>query len=392
MPLQLPRPPPRRPSGDAGCSPEVEVSLEGALAVRLTVAKERVVEVELSSTRPVQVASVLAGRTADEVLRLVPLLFPVCGVAHGVACARALEASRAAEEDLRLDAARALVALAEAAVSHAWQLAIAWPEAAGVAVDAGALRAAREARVALSEALFGCTTLGPALLPRPALDAASLAVTALCSLVDELATGSNALLDAVAGAGRQAFGATTASCLASLDALDVGETAMQLAAGPLFAAQPTQGGATLDLSAYARQRGDEEVRACEAEHGRGLLTRLIARRTDARADARRLASRTSELLVASQGEAARRRAIEGGGAGSADTARGPLVYWARAATGATVKDVRVVAPTDWTFHPRGVVRGALLGAEATPTLARDAGWLMLALDPCVAWTIEVRRA
>jgi hypothetical protein len=52
----------------------------------------------------------------------------------------------------------------------------------------------------------------------------------------------------------------------------------------------------------------------------------------------------------------------------------------------------MVSPTDWTFHPRGVLPGALRGAPATTTLERDAGWLVLALDPCVPCKVEVRDA
>jgi len=120
------------------------------------------------------------------------------------------------------------------------------------------------------------------------------------------------------------------------------------------------------------------------------MARLVARRVDAKDDATRLAARFGEL---ERGVAKDRpsRASSGTGVGSARTARGPLVYWVHAGSG-SVEDVRVVAPTDWTFHPRGILHEALLGTEAAPTLERDAGWLILALDPCVPWTVEVRDA
>ena len=144
------------------------------------------------------------------------------------------------------------------------------------------------------------------------------------------------------------------------------------------------------MSAFARQRESDAVRSVEAEQGGGLLARLVARRVEAKADATCLAACLEELErgVANDGLS---RAASGTGVGSARTARGPLVYWVHAAPG-RVEDVRVVAPTDWTFHPRGVLHEALLGSEACSTLERDAGWLILALDPCVPWTVEVRDA
>jgi Nickel-dependent hydrogenase len=66
-----------------------------------------------------------------------------------------------------------------------------------------------------------------------------------------------------------------------------------------------------------------------------------------------------------------------------ETARGLLVHWLRL-DGARVADCRVLAPTDWNFHPRGLVAQALsqlpTGDEANDTTS----WLIAAFDPCVA--------
>jgi coenzyme F420-reducing hydrogenase alpha subunit len=408
------------------------VSTEGTLTLRLTVANGRVSEVDVLSTRPVRAAAALAGRAAEDVLRLVPLLFPVCGVAQGVACARAIEAALGTAAGPVVEAARELVCLGEAAASHVWQLAIAWPEAAGVATDVGAVREALGARVALSLALFGEKSGGAALGGTSRIGApdatrladAKLAVTTLCALVDRLTASDPALIAEVTRAGRAAFGASTTR---ALETLDTRATSASLAADPDFAEHPLFDGAPADVSAYARCGSSEAVQAVEATHGRGLLARLVARHAGARADARTLAARFAdfeeslttggldrakatavEAAKAAAVEAAKATAVEATaveaakataeheaeartGGGAAETARGPLVYWVRASP-TKIHDVRVVAPTDWTFHPRGALESALVGAEASPTLARDAGWLMLALDPCVPWKVEVRDA
>ena len=57
-------------------------------------------------------------------------------------------------------------------------------------------------------------------------------------------------------------------------------------------------------------------------------------------------------------------------------------------------DYRVLAPTEWNFHPYGAVAQALLRRPA-PTQAsarRDATWLVQSLDPCVACRIDVHAA
>lgn len=359
------------------------MSTEGTLSVRVSVANGRVADVGVVSTRPVRAAHVLSGRAPDDVLRLAPLLFPVCGMAHAVACARAIEAAFGVATDPRLEIARDVACLGEAAVAHVWQLGIAWPEAASVRSDAGAVRAARRELDALCVALFGTPMVAP-LRAEPALADAKRAATALASIVNRLAKGEAALLDAVTLAGRPAFGVADTPTVAALDAEATGA---RLASDPAFAEHPEIDGAPVDVSAYARMHDADDVRPIEAAHGRGLLARLAARRADARAGAERLVARLADVESAAL-VAAREPGV---GVGAAETARGPLVYWVRA-TPSKVDDVRVVAPTDWTFHPRGVLRRALVGAEARGSLVRDAGWLVLALDPCVPWSIEVQGA
>ncbi len=362
------------------------MSSEGALSVKLTAANGRVARVEVTFSGLVRAATVLAGRTPDDVLRLVPALFPVCGVAHGVACARAVAAALGAVRDPRLEGASQVACLAEAAASHVWHLAIGWADAACVPVDVGSVRTARRALEALRTGLFGAGSLAT-LRPDAAIGDAGDAVSTLVALLEALTAGDCALLGRVREAGRAAFGATMTSAVAALDIDAVG---LLLAADPGFAQHAELDGGPVDVSALARQRESGHVRAIAKEHGEGLLARLVARRDDARGVGLRLAESFANLERRVAGSP-RAPTAPGTGVGWAETARGPLVYWVRA-TPTCVEDVRVVSPTDWTFHPRGALRGALLDAEVVPTLARDAGWLTLALDPCVPWAVEVNDA
>jgi Nickel-dependent hydrogenase len=66
-----------------------------------------------------------------------------------------------------------------------------------------------------------------------------------------------------------------------------------------------------------------------------------------------------------------------------ETARGLLVHWLRL-DGARVADGRVLAPTDWNFHPRGVVAQALTQLPLGDETQGPTRWLVAAFDPCVA--------
>ena len=75
------------------------------------------------------------------------------------------------------------------------------------------------------------------------------------------------------------------------------------------------------------------------------------------------------------------------------TARGLLLHRARIARG-RVAAYRIVAPTEWNFHPEGPLARGLAGmiADDEPALERGATLVVQALDPCVACTIEVTHA
>jgi hypothetical protein len=116
----------------------------------------------------------------------------------------------------------------------------------------------------------------------------------------------------------------------------------------------------------------------------------------------RLAARVAEvaLLLAPEGE--QRLALTaqeitpGEGLACCEMARGLLVHWVRlapgpqaTAEGPRVAECRVLAPTDWNFHPRGAMARLL---QELPVDAPQQQVLLLAaaFDPCVAVQVQRR--
>jgi len=152
-----------------------------------------------------------------------------------------------------------------------------------------------------------------------------------------------------------------------------------------FGDRPTIDGRPAEAGAIARTADHPAIAAWIARSGRTLLPRLLARLADMRAmvdavERGAQASRTSPQANAMS-------ASTGKGTGVADTARGRLAHSVTVVSGRVVS-WRTVAPTEWSFHPRGVVREALLGAPADD-LRRRARWIAAALDPCVPCVVGV---
>ncbi len=80
---------------------------------------------------------------------------------------------------------------------------------------------------------------------------------------------------------------------------------------------------------------------------------------------------------------------QGVGVAWVDNPRGLLVHQVRLVDG-RAQAYRIVAPTEWNFHPEGPVPLALLGAPAGDAgdARRRAERLIDSLDPCVVCHVE----
>ncbi|WP_133716072.1 MULTISPECIES: nickel-dependent hydrogenase large subunit [Methylocaldum] len=137
-----------------------------------------------------------------------------------------------------------------------------------------------------------------------------------------------------------------------------------------------------ETGCLVRQSSAPLIREALAVYGKGLFTRMLARMVELNSLVRSLIEGIEQLAPIEPGSLPGRT----GGIGVAQTeaARGRLIHRVEVADG-RVCDYRILAPTDWNFHPRGLVYRALLGAavgDADSAKARIEAFLRV-VDPCV---------
>jgi coenzyme F420-reducing hydrogenase alpha subunit len=83
----------------------------------------------------------------------------------------------------------------------------------------------------------------------------------------------------------------------------------------------------------------------------------------------------------------------GRGIAGVETSRGLLVHEAKLERDRIVR-YRIVAPTEWNFHPDGALAADLTGmpADNADELRRRAALAVQSLDPCVRFTIRLQHA
>jgi Ni,Fe-hydrogenase I large subunit len=146
--------------------------------------------------------------------------------------------------------------------------------------------------------------------------------------------------------------------------------------------KPDWRGEPTETGALARQACDPLVAAFVDRHGTGAAARLLARLVE-----------LAGWLDGGRDNQPPVRQLqldEVTGIGLVETSRGLLLHRAVVRDG-RVWDYRILAPTEWNFHPDGALAHGLRGcvAPAAAHARLRAQRLAQSLDPCVALTVEV---
>jgi hypothetical protein len=384
------------------------MNLEGRIDIHLQAHGEAPATVAIHSTRPQLAQKLLAGRAPAEAAHLAGLVFSLCGKAQRVACEAACEAAQERTPDAAASRARETAVLLELAQEHAWRLWIDWPQQQGMPPDqASQLRlrqsAADPARFAETlDALLRTTLLGE---PADAWLTRDLAgfdawrhasATPTARLFAGLGEGAEIGNDLDSGISEAAL----LPPLAQLKNAAALELARQALEQPSFCGQPLWHGAPAETGALARAHEYPLLAAWIARRGRGAGARLLARLLELAALPARLSALCSAGIPAGcfgldgRAGATGVRAWSLGdhvGLAGVETSRGLLLHVARLREG-KVAEYRIVAPTEWNFHPAGPLFQALSGLAPGEDLEARARLVAQSLDPCVAFAIEVSDA
>lgn len=388
--------------------------LAGRLVVEVVVTDDVITQVGVRSSRPQLAARLLRGQLAALAADAVPRLYSLCAGAHEVAAQRARQAALGIDIDAPQTSAWSRRLESEIARESLWRALIDWPQALGETPDSAALAALRAVQIA------GVARTGTVLLRQIVerhvlgeradlwwgsrrvadfsawmMHAETPAARFLALLGQEyspIPAYSPALVAPGLGvAPRVCVPASDTALLPSLAEHRVAAAiGASLRADPAFAQLPLWQGAPAQTGALARLHAEPRIAALRAAEGASPRLRWSARLIElARIAVGAPAAQPLHgalALTAADGQRC--------GLGWAESARGVLAHclWIDDAAEARVTDYRVLAPTEWNFHPSGVLATTLTGqrADAPEALRERAQRLIDALDPCVACTLHVR--
>lgn len=333
-----------------------------SMLIDLTVEQQRICAVEIKLRR-VHAAERLSGLPVHDAVRLMPLLHAVCARAQSAAATAARDAAFGNPQNPSIDDEVA----AEAAREHLLSISTGVARSA-LAETFRSLREPRELRRLLDSVLLGIPT------------EQWLALSTTTELFG-WAQHSEAVL-AQEFRRRHVLAEPPASAIGSLPVLlaaTSGEYWPDIP--PAFSTHPQWHGTPAEVGAVSREGSRLVLRELK---DRPLLQRWLARVVElaryACADPAALLGRVSAVAL-----------TPGHGRSVVETARGMLLHDLTIAEDRVVR-YRVVAPTEWNFHPDGPLREWLEGLPVSSAdLALDfARRAAEALDPCVEHRCVVR--
>jgi len=372
----------------------------GKLHITLNYAAKKVQQVNIQSTRPLHISRLFIGKTPEQTLTILPLLFNVCGVAQSFAAVTALSNALNKKENMAFTLTRQMLVNVEMLREHCWWLLInrdktqlapfmqclnQFKSALFINRNAFSLNSQLQINEKLLENLIlQLENSLNQIFAEQRLD--FLAIKNADNLLQFLKNNASIpanLLNELFELQYQSVGRTEFSLLPELTEVELNEYIAQQNTDEL-SRFPTWKNQCYESSCLNRQQFNPLISDLLQKNGNGLLTRFAARLCELANLADVIKQNAAALKMASPLIDSKSCLAQ------VQTSRGLLIHRVELHHG-VIKNYQIIAPTEWNFHPRGVVALSLqqLTASNTTLLQQQARLLINALDPCVSFTVLI---
>lgn len=385
--------------------------VEGRIDIDLHPAPGEATRVDVESSRPLQACRVMIGKVPDEVLSLLPLMFNVCGVAQARATLAAIQRELGVTPRQGDEAARDLLVAVETAREHLLRIFLDWPRLFELDFDnrvlprishlnsdfaaclfrdgngfalhsviepdqAGLAQQCDQLETILRESVFGMPC------------AEWLALRGITELESWLDHGDSVAARATAQIHRRGWSELAQTRCADLPELSAQELLARFSDESVdqFVALPQWDGQCYETTTLSRQRRHPLVLSLTDDLGSGLLVRWVARLVELATIPGRIAKLGQALVEDDQVDV--EKPVDTVGIAQVEAARGRLVHRVSIDDGVVV-DYRILAPTEWNFHPDGIVGEGLAQLTERESIDICARTVINAIDPCVGYRLRV---
>ncbi len=384
------------------------MSIQGELAISLTHNADGL-ESAIISSRPMHATQLFEGKTIEQTLQMIPLLFNICANAQAVTAVRAIESALLLPTNKAIESQRDVLVTIESLREQSLQVFMRWPNFIGEPLD----------NEALSDIVQSLNTLIQSFEPTQILRCGTDIAHSISHDQQALWTHCKAQLDAfIYGVNSEDWLQNSAEDITQwaqahqtqaarfVDWLNqqswkhAGHSAIkplpEIADSDLanrmkgeqqqFTAQPDWQQQCYEASWFNYQHTHPAIRLLLNSVGNGIYTRTVARLIE-------IATLMNKLQKVFLSEALLIKPVSlVAGLASTSAARGRLSHYV-VLEGQQIKCFYILAPTEWNFHPEGVAADGLrhLQENDVSSLQLQADLLIHAIDPCVGYQLQINK-
>jgi len=369
--------------------------------------------VSITSNRPTQACKIFIGKTPEQVLSVVPLLFNVCGVAQSRASLSAIQQCLNITPKARHEIARDMLLLVENSKEHLLKIELSWPKLFGFPITSKTLPYISQLTSLFEKTLFD----NHAFQLDSSLNTHYLHVETLIDELDDYLEATvfqqppnswcqdGNIETLLSWAEKQST--TAMSSIASIfknDWLSQGvSSCLQLPKlneqslltrlndddAHHFIQSPQWEGSCYETTVLSRQLSQPIIKSLNNEFGTCLITRWTARLAELAIIPQQLRSLLQQLKKARPSDTADSAATTE--LAQVEAARGLLVHRVTIENG-LINQYQILAPTEWNFHPEGLIKQCLENINNSKQVENIAHLVVNSIDPCVGYKLSIQHA
>lgn len=380
------------------------MSIQGELTVSLT-HSENGTDCQIISSRPTQASRLFTGKTIEQTITTLPLLFSICAKAQTATTVSAIESALNTPASSIVESQREALVLLENLREQTFRILMDWPGHIDEAQD----------NKAFKHVFQGINSLMESLNPKQLLSYKAQEIIQTNShqqlwrdFADQLsqiifAQAAQHWLDNVESfsswaekgqsqparfihwLGQQDWKLTGTSSIGHVPDINDPTLVNRLEnEQESFVHQPDWESHCYELSWFSRQHKHPLVARLNEQIGNGIYTRMLARLIEVAILIQKLESFFTGKTIL------KRIPVNVSGLAHTEAARGRLSHYVKLRD-QTIEQLLILAPTEWNFHPYGVAADSLkhLQADSETRLQQQADLLIHAIDPCVGYQLKI---
>ena len=378
---------------------------QGKLAIALTQQAAGFTS-RIESTRPIHAAQIFTGKSVTDTLKIIPLLFNICGKAQAVTAVTAIESAINAQVDSAIESQREALVTMESLREHSLRMLIDWPNYINEQTNHHDLSQLVQNLNKLSQLLepSQVVCINPQTKP---ISTEAIELWHICqqqlemiiyamplddwqafddvAIVQWAQQGNTQAARFIAWLFEQRWKYAGNSDIELLPQISDSDFMTNLSADKFaFVAQPHWQSSCYELSWFNYQQNAPIIASLTQKIGNGIYTRMIARLNEVGDLIKKLNAFFQQQTIL--------KALSSKIVGLAHTnaARGRLSHYVEVEN-ESIKQLIIIAPTEWNFHPHGVAADSLchLKSDEIDVLRLQADLMIHAIDPCVEYQLTI---